>query len=100
MTIWGFLNSVFLQSGIDGWTVLFVFIALAVLYFLYRFGLYIHKQWHRSMQDQIDKLAEDNRMYREVYLRKCIGLSDEEYTSLSAQSLRGPSEKKGQARRA
>jgi hypothetical protein len=72
MTEWDFLTKIYQEHGI---------ISVAVLVALVAACYWIHKLYEGRLQDrqqQIDRLAEENRQYRDIFMRLISPPKEEE----------------------
>lgn len=75
---------------------------IIVVYAGYKIFKKLFDRFEDSLYDQIERLAAENRMYREIYLKRCKGLTDEDYEKLSAAPIEpshGKRKTKGKRRR-
>ena len=66
----------------------YIIALIIVVYAGYRIFKNLFDRFEDSLYDQIERLAAENRMYREIYLKRCKGLTDEDYEKLSAAALK------------
>ena len=80
-------------------TALLIILAAGLIYFLYKSIRAVLNKLEKQYQNQIDRLAADNREYRAIFLTKVMGLSPEELRKIQPPYLEEKENKKGEIKK-